>query len=231
MRRRSLLNVKKENNQLDESLVDAWIFSGLRNEDAPDSIVGEKGIPLTCHNFAWNEEGSGFKDGALWFDGVDDVLRAIGNVPALTDYTIIVKREIFSLGNYTPVVSKFRGGETIGNGAFIFELNYNPDRRIFPNKTWSYGDATIGVGINDITGLVPELISYQTKNSYNGHHINSGDFLDGTDMSVGALRTNVGGGEMAAYYIGLYSRSLTEFEIQSEIEKLEKIWSNRLNNN
>lgn len=48
---------------LNDSLVDAWVFSGYENADAPTSIVGVNGNKLACHNFAWNSQESGFKDG------------------------------------------------------------------------------------------------------------------------------------------------------------------------
>lgn len=42
--------------ELDPSLIDAWIFSGHTNAEAPAEILGEKGTALACNNFAWNEE-------------------------------------------------------------------------------------------------------------------------------------------------------------------------------
>lgn len=221
MRRRSLLNIKEENNQLDESLVDAWIFSGLRNEDAPDSIVGEKGIPLTCHNFAWNEEGSGFKDGTLWFDGVDDYLinKNIFKEP-LTDFTVICRREMLKYRQWT-IFARDSGTYPTSVSAFYFEY---------------LGMATypVGKGVNSfgtITNLdidTAESVSYMTPTNYNGMTISRG-----TRNSECKGLTIVPDGWAACKikYFALYNKSLTEEQIQSEIEKLEKIWSNRLNSN
>lgn len=72
LRRRLMIKeaLKRESDKvgklpLNDSLVDAWVFSGYENADAPTSIVGVNGNKLACHNFAWNETGSGFMDGAL----------------------------------------------------------------------------------------------------------------------------------------------------------------------
>ena len=216
---------------LDSSLVDAWIFSGYKNEDAPDAIAGVKGTELTCYNFAWNEEGSGFKDGALWFDGVDDYLIGRNKFPILTDYTIIMKRNIFELGGYATVACKWIADEIKGNGAFLFELNGTPNNHIpKPNKTFSFSNSN-EVGDNSISSdQIPELISWQTKNRYNGHEINSGIQSDGRNFTIGRKMLYGAFCKISVNYCALYDKSLTESEIQKEIQKLETLWSNRLNN-
>lgn len=220
---------QRDNEPLDSSLVDAWIFSGYKNEDAPDAIAGVKGTELTCYNFAWNEEGSGFKDGALWFDGVDDYLFN-NEFPILTDYTIIVKRNIISLYNFAAVASKFVDGNT--NGAFLFEINYNNWLSELPNSAFSFSNAKEKGHTEYKKDKVPDLISWQTKNSYNGYPIGSDNLTDGKCFSVGCLRSGINNSYIDGkiYWVALYSVSLTESEIQKEIQKLEKLWSNRLNN-
>lgn len=220
---------QRDNEPLDSSLVDAWIFSGYKNEDAPDAIAGVKGTELTCYNFAWNEEGSGFKDGALWFDGVDDHLYSSG-FPVLTDYTIIVKRNIIGLYNFAAVASKFVDGNT--NGAFLFEINYNNGLSELPDSAFSFSNAKEKGHTKYKKDKVPDLISWQTKNSYNGYPIGSDNLTDGKCFSVGCLRAGINNSYIDGkiYWVALYSVSLTESEIQKEIQKLEKLWSNRLNN-
>ena len=222
---------QRDNEPLDSSLVDAWIFSGYKNEDAPDAIAGVKGTELTCYNFAWNEEGSGFKDGALWFDGVDDYLIGRNKFPILTDYTIIMKRNIFELGGYATVACKWIADEIKGNGAFLFEFNGTPNNHIpKPNKTFSFSNSN-EVGDNSISSdQIPELISWQTKNRYNGHEINSGIQSDGRNFTIGRKMLYGAFCKISVNYCALYDKSLTESEIQSEIKKLETLWKNRLNN-
>lgn len=47
---------------------------GSNNDETRDTIkdYSGNGNDAVAHNFAWNEEGSGYKDGALYFDGVND---------------------------------------------------------------------------------------------------------------------------------------------------------------
>lgn len=50
-------------------------FSQGSNDDETRETITDlsgNGNNAVAHNFAWNEEGSGYKDGALVFDGVDD---------------------------------------------------------------------------------------------------------------------------------------------------------------
>ena len=207
---------------LDPSLVDAWIFSGLRNEDAPDSIVGEKGIPLTCHNFAWNEQGSGFKDGAMWFDGVDDYLKSknIFKEP-LTDFTVICRREILKYRQWS-IFARDSGTYPTSVSAFFFGYLDMPS---YP-PTGEAVNSFSTINVLDID--TAESVSYMTPTNYNGMEINRG-----TRNSECHDLTITPDGKVACKikYFALYNKSLTEEQIQSEIEKLEKIWSNRLNNN
>lgn len=217
---------EEENDTLDESLVDAWIFSGLRNEDAPDSIVGEKGTPLICYNFAWNEDGSGFKDGALYFDGVDDYLSN-DIFPILTDFTVICKREIYGMNQWSAVASKSnKKTDESAKGAFEFEWT-SIAASTYPNRARSFGGAICNLNQDDI----PELVSWMTKSSYNGILIYPGSSEDGDILSIGRLRNENFHCRMSIYWFALYSRSLTKEEINKEIEKLERIYCNRLNSN
>lgn len=223
-------NPDRTDNDLDVTLVDAWIFSGHDNSEAPTEIVGEKGIALNTHNFAWNEEGSGFKDGALHFDGYDDYLDC-GKTPVLTEYTLIMKRTYSKFGAYACVASKYYDYNR--NGAFLFELNYINAKVSQPNQTWSYSSAT-EAGAKEIAQEdIPELISWQTSDSYNGKiNLGRGSATDGVYFAIGSRRgATEGVTAMSCYWCALYSKSLTEEQIQKEIQKLETLWNSRLNNN
>lgn len=208
---------KSETPELDASLVDAWIFSGYKNEDAPEAIAGVKGTELTCYNFAWNEEGSGFKDGALWFDGVDDYLHSSDTL-ILNDFTLIIKRNIIG-DTGSSIITK--------EGTFSFETMWNAHRS---GSCTSFG--------NDTAGIVPSLnvteIKYMTPTSYNGEiRLTKGESESGPNLIVNSSWGNpTNKGRFSGYidYFALYSRALTESEIQSEIEKLESMWNKQLNN-
>lgn len=218
--------------ELDPSLIDAWIFSGLRNEDAPASIVGEKGIPLTCNNFAWNEEGSGFKDGALYFDGVDDDCVAYNKLTCDRNVTVIGKRKLTTdeynqwqnslnihiAADLIPIIflDYYESGFESAYGYKMkarfgdYELYYNNDTD--PHTFWA------------------------TKDLFNGKkYVNKNSNLEnGKKYRYNIYLGRVWSGAISAcawYYLAVYDKVMTEQEAQFEIEKLEKIWSNRLNNN
>lgn len=204
---------------LDSSLVDAWIFSGHTNEEAPYQIEGEKLLRLKCYNFAWNEEGSGFKDGALYFDGVDDYLFDLDRkIPKLDEYTVICKRYV-TPGTDSCTASK--DGYMYHHGAFVFELKEGTDI-----KTYSF---EVGTSIDDFAGK--ESVSWQTKNSYNGIKLESSNVSDSSSFMVGKSGKN-GNIYLNGYikYFALYDRTLSEGAIQAEIRKLEYKWEKRLKN-
>ena len=52
-------------------------FSKGSNDDVNRNTIKDysgNGNDAVAHNFGWNEEGSGYKDGTLYFDGVDDYI-------------------------------------------------------------------------------------------------------------------------------------------------------------
>ena len=53
--------------------------NGDNASETRDTIVdlSGNGNDAKAHNFAWNEEGSGYKDGALQFDGTDDYVELL----------------------------------------------------------------------------------------------------------------------------------------------------------
>lgn len=227
-------NPDRTDNDLDVTLVDAWIFSGHDNSEAPKEIVGEKGTALNTHNFAWNEEGSGFKGGALHFDGYDDYLDC-DKTPVLTEYTLIMKRTYSKFKAYACVASKYRENSSSGNGAFLFEINYSYNNNVIPTQTWNYTSADEAGAKKIAQEDIPELISWQTSDSYNGKiNLDRGSVTDGVYFAIASRRgaTIVEGvTAMSCYWCALYSKSLTEEQIQKEIEKLEALWNSRLNNN
>jgi hypothetical protein len=120
---------------------------------------------LQAYNFAYNEE-SGYVDNGLVSDGVDDNLKNT-NMPVLTDYTWIMKRKRLNDKSSTTLCHKGNGSNT---NAFLFEIIENT------TKVRSFGI--------DSTVVFPDLISWQTKNSYNGQTITSGTSIDGNALHV-----------------------------------------------
>lgn len=206
--------------ELDASLVDAWIFSGYKNEDAPKSVTGEKGHALALGNFAY-AEGSGFADGRLVTDGVDDYAENL-DMPALTDYTFITRRTLMNFEAYASVASKAYSAGT--NGAFVFECRDLGTSGPVPDTTTSFEAIKEGTIISN---AIPEEVSWQTKKSYNGETLIPGYLEDGKLFYLASTR--VTGNCVAAKFAwcALYDRSLTQEEINAEVAKLDALWEAR----
>lgn len=102
----------------------------------------------------------------LLSDGVDDNLKNT-NMPVLTDYTWIMKRKRLNDKGSTTLCHKGNGSNS---NAFLFEIIEGT------TKTRSFG--------TDSTVVFPDLISWQTKNSYNGQTIASGTSVDGNVLHI-----------------------------------------------
>ena len=147
-----------------------WDAYGKTNSDADratiiDQVSKDPVNALTANNFAFNEE-SGYVDNRLVSDGIEDNLKNT-NMPVLTDYTWIIKRQFPDISKMQTFVHKGNGSN---NSAFLFEFNENGQ------KTRSFG--------HDTTVVFPDLISYQTKNSYNGEAIAADNTVDGNQLRV-----------------------------------------------
>lgn len=147
-----------------------WDAYGKSNSDADratiiDQVSKEAANALTANNFAFNEE-SGYVNNGLVSDGVDDNLKNT-NMPVLTDYTWIMKRKRLNDKSSTALCHKGNGSNS---NAFLFEFIEGT------TKVRSFGA--------DSTVVFPDLISWQTKNSYNGQTIASGTSIDGNALHI-----------------------------------------------
>lgn len=141
---------------------------------------------------------------ALVFDGVDDY-GINEDMPILTDYTVICKREILGNVAYSCAISKYK--DTM-NGAFNFDMpNYNNINSVF-----SYGYQ------NNIE-FPKNKISWMTPLNYNQQIIKKGTNVDDTNLSIGVLRGSKYFLNFAFYSAYLFDRSLDEQEIKSFIRK------------
>ena len=153
-------------------------------------------------------------EGALVFDGVDDY-GICNNLPILTDYTVICKREI--INKETGSVASKRTSSSQWDGAFIFERN---------NQLTSFGQ-------NNYRTIQQDSVSYMTATSYNGDIISRGSLQDTEYLILGADGFNIdlnrahGFSNCAIYYFALYNKSLTPEEIETEKERLNEEWLKR----
>ena len=207
-------------------LIDAWIFSGHTNEEAPTQITGEKGTALNCYNFAWNEEGSGFKDGELCFDGVDDYLMN-ENMPLLDDFTVIMRRT--ASGDAGAVVYKGPGGnyDAGRGGAFQLEILFNGNTAIV---NYLFGKSVVFNDMGKIT-LKDEAVSFTPTSIYNGleyeQNFERVPKEDGPVLKINSPLNRNNYYTIKMKYFALYSKTLTDEEIQSEKQRLDALWESR----
>ena len=177
-----------------------WDAYGKTNSDADratiiDQVSKEAANALTANNFAFNEE-SGYVDNGLVSDGVDDNLKNT-NMPVLTDYTWITKRKFPDINKMQTFVHKGTGSNS---SAFLFEFNENGQ------KTRSFG--------HDTTVVFPDLISYQTKNSYNGEAIAADNTIDGNQLRIFMGSDQYPRYAKAVFYKAiLYSKTIDQLSI------------------
>lgn len=149
---------------------------------------------------------------ALVFDGVNDY-GFNNNMPIISDYTLIVEREILDDFTTRGMVACYIGNTNRDKGPFWLEYGFNPTNI----STYSFGKPLV---INDVFNK-NRFISYQTKLSYNGKDIPLNDSLiSGNKIVIGgfynyrSIDIN-----MAFYSAYLFDRSLDEQEIKSFIRK------------
>lgn len=155
------------------------------------------GRDIELFNFGWTD-GSGYKDGAIVGDGVDDYGKCVKDFALPDDYTVVAMREILNGGN-AGIINKTRAAS---QGAFIFEYG--------GSQSYSYGDSYSGL-------TAPKLFSYQTKASYNGTVLTPGTGTDTADDKLLIFRLREGTSNYisaALYSFGVFSRTLTADELR-----------------
>ena len=142
---------------------------------------------------------------ALVFDGVDDY-GINENMPILTDYTIIGKREY--IGEYTTEKRTFVAKGISPNREFLMELTSISSVDNFGAR-------------NKITIDYNNLITWQNKSSYNQQKITAGSEIgDDNIFYIGVLSGNSEWWFKGAFYSAyLFDRSLDEQEIKEFIRK------------
>lgn len=152
-------------------------------------------MDIELFNFGWTD-GSGYKDGALVSDGVDDNGQCVKDFILPNDYTVCaIRKYSTNLTNSGALISKNRSPRI---GAFQFEVS--------DNGGYSYGtyfqyDA------------LPVLFSYQTKSSYNGNDITPGIFRDSSYCKLCIFNGDLSFKRAALYSFGIFTRTLTAEEL------------------
>lgn len=141
----------------------------------------------------------------LVYDGVSDFTNN-KNIPILTDFTFIIKREILGLETNDPMLV-IKGDKVYNNGiknAFILEHNNNG-----VNYVYSYGK------LNQIKRDDSKII-YLTPESYNGNPIIKGENGDNLGLILSRHWKGI------IYKTILYSKTISLLEINFLKNLMEK---------
>lgn len=189
-----------------------WDAYGKKNTDTDRNLIADQvskdvANALEVKNVAYNSESGYTDDNGLLLDGIEDRLTNTV-IPAVTDYTWIMKREILGK-RLCPVAYKGDGSTYLG-GSMWFEQPGGG------NGSCSFGSVFAG-------GLTfPKLISYQTKTSYNGTSINPGTDIDGTKLVIGARLDIQEYLDLVFYKAMLYTKTIDRLSINMLKNLFEK---------
>lgn len=136
-----------------------WSLVSENYQELSTTFVGDCNITI--------EQVAQYPNG-LVSDGVEDHLINTA-MPILTDYTWIVKRKWLDLVTYQTFVHK--GAGIANNAAFLFEY--------IEGGFYTRSFSNVGESKE-----FPELISYQTKNNYNGTSLTPGSISDGNQLRI-----------------------------------------------
>lgn len=204
-------------------LIDAWVFSRYTNEEAPTQITGENGTALYCYNFAWNEEGSGFKEGFLCFDGIDDCMDRYLNLSTVN--TLILKY-VLPEQTYKQYAAL---GSFVDNTNHGVLLNYYESDNISKGGNFRGGIAQYGTVYYDAAQNEVHT-DYFNSNGRNGtpYTIASTGLIGNlTRITVGKIFNGAAFMQVNIAYIAIYSESLTDTECMVEIQRLDALWESR----
>lgn len=140
----------------------------------------------------------------LVYDGITDYSKN-ANIPALTDFTVIAKRVWMNKDNPMNECFIHKGvvSTSIRESAFMLEYEIADDTY--------YRSSSYGGYINIERSNRPEIITYQTTESYNGISIIKGSGIDTQGLVVGGVTNNYWNGVF--YKLMLYSKTLPLLQI------------------
>lgn len=149
----------------------------------------------------------------LVYDGITDYSEN-ANIPALTDFTVIAKRVWMNKDNPMNECFIHKGvvSTPISESALMLEYEIG-------NDTY-YRSSSYGGYINIKRSNRPEIITYQTTESYNGISIIKGSGIDTQGLVVGAVTNNYWKGVF--YKLILYPKTIPLLQINFLKNLMEK---------
>ena len=150
----------------------------------------------------------------LVYDGVEDNSNN-ANIPVLTDYTYIFKRELLGLDKNSGTASMYKGSFVPAGGrAFIADYYINAGGETDGTYGFSYGSS-----VKSPT-LLTDKIVYGTKTSVNGVSVTPGSAVDDASLTLG--KWNVNYKQMVFYKLILYPKTISLLEINFLKNLMEK---------
>ena len=148
----------------------------------------------------------------LVYDGVTDYSENV-NIPALTDYTYVFKRELLNLDKVGGGASLYKGSfYSNGGRAFIVDINdKSPNSEM---SGYSYGNRA------STSTLKTNKIIYGTKTSVNGVSVTPGSNTDNASLTLGKWDVNYK--QMVFYKLILYPKTIPLLQINFLKNLMEK---------
>lgn len=183
-----------------------WDAYGKKNTDTDRNLIADQvskdiANALYVKNVAYNSESGYTDDNGLLLDGVED--HAVNTViPAVTDFTIIAKREFPESALVNNQTFLVKGDAINGNNSvnsLLMECYYGAQNYII---SFSY---------QQIVPLEESKISWITPTSYNGNALTKGSGIDSAGLTIGRYRDLY---RKAVFYkLMLYTKTIDQLSI------------------
>lgn len=182
-------------------------FSSGSNDDVDRNTIKDysgNGNDAVAHNFGWNTEGSGYKDGALVFDGVDDYVSLDAFDSGFKTMFMVCKVH----SNAQKILYDQRRVDANNNFAIFHSSQSIAYSERNPNKTFINGK-------NNTSILCNQLVGKKILININTDYVQKG----GAITRIGSSYGNEYFVNMSLYKFLGFKEALTEEQIQAVIKK------------
>lgn len=178
---------------------------GKKNTDTDRNLIADQvskdvANALEVKNVAYNSESGYTDDNGLLLDGVDD--HAVNTViPAVTDFTVIAKRE-------------FPESALVNNQTFLVKgnaINGNNNVNSLVMECYWSDNYVISFQHQNVIPLEESKISWATPTSYNGNVITKGSGVDSAGLAIGRLRELYR--KVVFYKLMFYTKTIDQLSI------------------
>ena len=178
---------------------------GKKNTDTDRNLIADQvskdvANALEVKNVAYNSESGYTDDNGLLLDGVDD--HAVNTViPAVTDFTVIAKRE-------------FPESALVNDQTFLVKgdaINGNNNVNSLAMECYWNDNYVISFQHQNVIPLEESKISWATPTSYNGNVITKGSGVDSAGLAIGRLRELYR--KVVFYKLMFYTKTIDQLSI------------------